>query len=114
MVTPTIFYDRQLFERAIDLYLEECYEARRPVRGQDFAARVALTPQHANVLAKQLLGKPLVGYLRAKQVHYAADLLRRTPLSVDEIARRAGFGTRSSFYRVFVKVMATTPAAFRT
>ena len=52
-------------------------------------------------------------YLRGKQVEYAARLLRRTPLSVEEIAARSGFGTRSAMHRWFVKAYGMGPAAFR-
>jgi AraC-like DNA-binding protein len=65
-------------------------------------------------LATQVLGEPLHQFLRKKQVEHAARLLlRRIPLSVEEIAARSAFGTRSAMHRWFVKVHGVGPAAFR-
>jgi AraC-like DNA-binding protein len=89
--------DRQRFQRAIELYLEECYREQKASRGQDFAERLDLTVPYASWLATQLLGIPLVDWMRRKQLEYATALLDRTPLSVEEIARQAAFGTRSTF-----------------
>ncbi|HYC88576.1 MAG TPA: AraC family transcriptional regulator [Thermoanaerobaculia bacterium] len=105
--------DRQRFRRAVELYLEECYRQKKAARGQDFAARLGLTAPYASWLATQLLGSPLVDWMRRKQVEYAATLLRRTPHSVEEIAALAAFGTRSTFQRVFMRVKKMTPFAYR-
>lgn len=113
MKKPPPFYDRQRFERAIDLHLEQCYAEKRPARARDFARALGMTPEHASVLARELLGKSLIDCFREKQVAYAAELLRRTPLPVEEIAEWAGFGTASTLHRVFARVMGTTPRAFR-
>ena len=56
---------------------------------------------------------PLIDYLRRHQVAYAVQLLRTTPLPVEEIAIRAGFGSVPTFYRWFRAEHGTTPGAFR-
>lgn len=105
--------DRQRFERAAEIYLEECYRQKRRVRGKEFAATLDMTPEYASWLAARVLGRPLLDWFRGRQVEYAARLLERTPLSVEEIAALAGFGTRSTLHRAFVKAKGITPAGYR-
>lgn len=106
---------RQGFVRAAEHFLRECYRQKKPVRGKDFARSLDLTPEYVSWLAAKLLdGVSLHEFLRRKQVEYAARLLRRrTPLSIEEIAERSGFGTRSTMHRWFVVVYGVGPAAFR-
>jgi AraC-like DNA-binding protein len=101
------------FARAAEHFLRECYRKKKPARAKDFARSLDRTPEHVSWLAAQALGESLHVYLRKKQVEDAARLLRRTPLSVEEIAVRTGFGTRHAMHRWFVKVHGIGPAAFR-
>jgi AraC-like DNA-binding protein len=104
---------RQGFDRAAEHFLRDCYRQKKPARGKDFARSLDLTPEYVSWLAAQVLGESLQRFLRKKQVEYAARLLRRTPLSIDEIAARSGFGTRSTMHRWFVEAHGVGPAAFR-
>lgn len=104
---------RQGFVRAAEHFLRDCYRQKKPARGKDFARSLDLTPEYVSWLAAQVLGESLQAFLRGKQVEHAARLLRRTPLSVEEIAERSGFGTRSAMHRWFVKAYGIGPAAFR-
>jgi len=100
-------------DRAAQHFLSECYRKRKPARAKDFARSLDLTPEYVSWLGANILGEPLHQFLRKKQVVYASGLLRRTPLSVEEIAARSAFGTRSAMHRWFVKVYGIGPAAFR-
>jgi len=104
---------RQGLDRAAEHFLRECYRQKKPARGKDFARSLDLTPEYVSSLAARILGETLHQFLRKKQVEYAARLLRRTPLSIDEIAARSAFGTRSAMHRWFVQVYGVGPAAFR-
>ena len=104
---------RQGLDRAAEHFLRECYRKKKPARGKDFARSLDLTPEYVSWLAAQVLGQSLQRFLRQKQVQYAARLLRRTPLSVEEIAARSGFGTRSTMHRWFVEAYGMGAAAFR-
>lgn len=104
---------RQRLDRAAENYLRECYRNRKPARGKDFADTLGLTPEYVSWLAPQILGGTLQNFLRGKQVAYAARLLRTTPLSVEEIAERSAFGTRSTMHRWFVAFHNLSPSAFR-
>jgi len=104
---------RQGLDRAAEHYLRECYRQKKPARGKDFARSLDLSPEYVSWLAAKILGGSLHRFLRKKQIEYAARLLRRTPLSVEEIAARSGFGTRSTMHRWFVDAYGMSPAAFR-
>ncbi len=52
-------------------------------------------------------------YVRRLRASRAATLLRRTTLSVDEIAERCGFCDRAHFHKVFRKTSGQTPVSFR-
>ena len=104
---------RQGFVRAAQHFLKDCYRRKKVARGKDFARSLDRTPEYVSWLAGKTLGEPLLQFLRQTQVEYAARLLRRTPLSVEEIAARSGFGTRSAMHRWFVKVYGMGPAAYR-
>ena len=104
---------RQRLGRAAENYLRECYQQKKPARGKDFADSLDLTPEYVSWLGAQILGGSLHDYLRRTQVVYAERLLRTTPLSVEEVAVRSGFGTRSTMHRWFLAVHGLTPTAFR-
>jgi len=82
-------------------------------RGKDFARSLDLTPEYVSWLASQILGGSLHRFLRTKQLEHAARLLLRTPLSIEEIAARSGFGTRSTMHRWFVDAYGMGPKAYR-
>ena len=94
---------RQGLDRAAEHFLRECYRQKKPARGKDFARSLDLTPEYVSWLGAKILGGSLHAFLRKKQVEYAVRLLRRTPLSLEEIAARSGFGTRSTMRRWFVE-----------
>ncbi|MEO8383277.1 MAG: AraC family transcriptional regulator [Acidobacteriota bacterium] len=112
---PRIFTHghRQGLDRAAEHFLRDCYRRKKPARGKDFAQSLDMTPEYVSWLGAKILGESLHQFLRRKQVEYAARLLRRTPLSVEEIAARSGFGTRSTMHRWFVQAHGMGPAAFR-
>jgi len=104
---------RQGLDLAAEHFLRECYRHKKPVRAKDFARSLDLTPKYVSWLAAKILGGSLHAFLRKKQVEHAARLLRRTPLSLEEIAARSGFGTRSTMRRWFEEAYGVGPAAFR-
>lgn len=113
--TPRTFTHRhrQGLDRAIEHYLRECYRQKKPARAKELARSLDRTPEYVSWLGAKVLGESLHRFLRRKQLEYAAGLLRRTPLSVEEIAVRSGFGTRSTMHRWFVDAYGIGPAAFR-
>lgn len=105
--------DRQRLERAAAHYLRHCYRHRTAARVSEFAAHLGVSTEDLSRTASAIVGMPLREFLRRKQIAYAEQLLRTTPLTVEEIALRCGFGTPATFYRHFTAVHGVAPGAFR-
>jgi AraC-like DNA-binding protein len=105
--------DRQRLDRAAEHYLRSCYRNKTAARVSEFATFLGVTSPYLSRVTRSIVGRPARDFLRAKQLVYAAQLLRATPLSVDEIALHCGFGTPWTFYRCFKSVYGMTPNAFR-
>jgi len=110
---PSRQTERQRLERAAELYLHACYGTGTPARCDEFAAWLRVTRPHLSRIVPLLVGMPLHEYLRSRQLDYAKQLLRTTPLSVDQIAVAAAFGVPSTFYRRFRAAFGITPAQYR-
>lgn len=104
---------RQRLDRAASHYLQQCYRSRTPVRARDFATFLGITLPYLSGMATQIAGVTLRQFLRAKQLAYAERLLRSTPLTVEEIALRSGFGSEATFYRCFREAYGMSPGSFR-
>jgi len=104
---------RKRLDRAVTLYLQRCYRQATAARVSEFAAFLGRNQDYMSRTAAAILGMSLRDFLRAKQLAYAARLLRTTPLPMKEIALKAGFGTISTFYRCFNGLHKMPPATFR-
>ncbi|HKS23290.1 MAG TPA: helix-turn-helix domain-containing protein [Thermoanaerobaculia bacterium] len=104
---------RQRLERVIRHYLKDCYRRSTAARVSECAAVIGLAVPYLSRIAPEILGMPLRDYLRKRQVAYAAQLLRTTPLPAEEIAIRAAFGSVPTFYRWFKDIHGMGPGAYR-
>lgn len=52
-------------------------------------------------------------YIRDKRMQYARELLREGELSVEEIAYRVGYSSRTRFYRCFREIFGISPGEMR-
>lgn len=105
--------ERWRLERVLARYLRDCYVRKTTVRASELAQLLELSPPYVSeVYRKAFGGKGLARLLKERQVEYAAFLLETTPLTTDEIAAAAGFGTPSTFFRVFAAIRGVTPRAF--
>ncbi|HVR40447.1 MAG TPA: helix-turn-helix domain-containing protein [Thermoanaerobaculia bacterium] len=104
---------RQRLERAAEIYLRDCYRKRTAARASEFASFMGLTQPYLSRIVPEIMGMPVRDFLRARQLAYAAELLRSTPLPVHQIALASAFGTKSTFHRCFVLAFGKTPSAYR-
>jgi|ERR1043165_5661692 AraC-like DNA-binding protein len=105
--------DRQRLERATAHYLRDCYNRGTAARVSELAAHVGISAADLSRFASAVLGMSLRDFLRARQVARAEELLRTTPLAIEDIAVRCGFGTSSTFYRWFIAAHGMAPGAYR-
>ena len=59
------------------------------------------------------MGTSPAGWVARQRLHRARELLERTDLSVDEVARRAGFGSAPVLRHHFATSLGTSPLAYR-
>jgi AraC family transcriptional activator of mtrCDE len=59
-------------------------------------------------------GQGPMSYLREHRLRRAGSLLRHTDLTVDEVAARVGYASRSQFSRAFSGRFGVTPTAYRS
>lgn len=104
---------RARLDAAAELYLQRCYRLRTAARASEFAQHLGLTQAHLSRTVARLAGTSAREYLRARQLRYAARVLRLTPLPIADVALASAFGTASTFNRCFVAAFGKTPAAYR-
>ena len=105
---------RQRLDRAAEHYLRTCYREKTAARASEFAQFLGVHHVYLSAIAPQITGgKSLRDFLREKQLAYAEQLLRTTPLDIKEIALRCGFGTIGTFYRWFQARHGMPPGQFR-
>ena len=61
----------------------------------------------------RVVGRPPMILLRDLRMRQAAEQLRTTTMTVDEVAHQAGYASRSSFVRAFRKAHGCDPTSFR-
>ena len=84
-----------------------------PLSVDDLASLVGMSPNYFAVSFRKTIGvSPIEHAMRTRLVH-AKELLRSSPLSVDEVARSTGFRTARYLSRVFQKRLGLSPSAFR-
>ncbi|MFL5561723.1 MAG: helix-turn-helix domain-containing protein [Gemmatimonadaceae bacterium] len=85
--------------------------ARHSIRS---LARTAFLSRSAFVARfTKVVGRSPMSVLRDLRMRQAAEQLRSTAMSVDEIARQAGYASRSSFVRAFREAHGSDPTSYR-
>jgi AraC family transcriptional regulator, activator of mtrCDE len=78
-------------------------------------ARTAFLSRSAFVARfSRVVGRSPMMILRDLRMRQAADQLRATTMTVDEIAHHAGYASRSSFVRAFRKALGDDPTSYRS
>ena len=115
--------------RSMDLWMQRFSLLSDPQVARAFAEMVAHpgAPHSVTSLARtaflsrsafearfnRVVGRSPMIILRDLRMRQAADHLRATTMTVDEIARQAGYASRSSFVRAFRKAHGCDPTSYR-
>ncbi len=97
----------------VERYLRDCFASEEVPRATELAERCGMSPPELTRTFARELGVRPAAYLKSQQVELAKVLLVTTTLTTTQIAYRAGFGTRATFFRVFRRATEMTPAEFR-
>lgn len=111
----------QYVERAVeplpDTFAEVLAWARRhldrPLTVPGLARRARMSERTFARRFTATTGTTPLRWLHHQRVQYAQELLERTDLPVEEVARRAGFGGTAVLRRHFGRAVGTTPTAYR-
>jgi AraC-like DNA-binding protein len=94
-------------------YLHDCFRAESPPRASELAARLGMSAVQLSRAFAETVGVAPSLYLKSRQVAFAKRLLRKTAMTTNQVAYRAGFGTRATFFRLFRTHARATPRRFR-
>jgi transcriptional regulator GlxA family with amidase domain len=88
-------------------------DCTRPLSVQDVAAAADLSASQAMAVFRRDYGTTIGAYLTALRVDEARRLLRTTTLTTDRVVLAAGFGSVSSGYDAFRRIVGEPPAQYR-
>lgn len=80
---------------------------------QEQAVRLSISYPHFRRIFRQYIRNSPGQYLQRARLEYAAELLRRTPLSLTEVAMQSGFGDTNYFSRLFSRRYKISPSRYR-
>jgi AraC-like DNA-binding protein len=108
---PMVQINNQDVLAVIDEYL------RRPEPEGDqiveIASRIGVSSEHLSRVFKSLMGISPKRYCLQQRTRQAQWLLQSTPLDIDEIARRVGYGDAAYFSRMFRREVGLMPSQYR-
>ena len=96
-----------------DDYVRYSFEHESPPQVKEVAKLLHMSAADFSKLFTQLVGERPSTYLRRGQIACAKQLLADTDLSMNVIAYRCGFGTRTTFFRAFKRETGMTPSWYR-
>lgn len=79
----------------------------------DIARHAGVSARTLNRRFREQTGTTPLRWILLQRVHHAQELLETTALSVEEIARRCGFGTSVNLRQHFTRQVRTSPLAYR-
>src|SRR5260221_11577585 len=94
--------------------LRDCFERESPPRVDELAQIAGLAPAALSRRFRRRYSIGLAEHLKRLQVDSAERLLRDSDLTATQIAYRAGFGTRRTFFRAYRRLKGDTPDAYRS
>jgi AraC-like DNA-binding protein/DNA gyrase inhibitor GyrI len=97
-------------QRAIDYIEEHIEENIDPV---SIAAEAYISVAQLYRVFYALTGHPVKDYIRKRRMSVAAESLRNSTRTVEEIAWESGFEYYHSFAKAFKKIVGLTPSAYR-
>jgi two-component system, response regulator YesN len=97
--------------REIERYVKDNYN--RELGLDALSRRFFISKEHISRSFKKEFGMNLFDFVADLRIRSAKDLMRRTSLSIEEVARRVGYSNGSYFSKAFRKSTNMTPSEFR-
>ncbi|MHA7966932.1 helix-turn-helix transcriptional regulator [Paenibacillus sp. CAU 1782] len=77
------------------------------------AQLIGRSPSYTSSMFKEVTGQSPIQFMRHLRIAEARRLLLHTDMELSDISQYWGYYDTSYFYRMFKKMMATTPSEFR-
>lgn len=87
---------------------------RSPISTADLAHELERSPSQVRRLCQRHLGCSPGHWIKQLKMQAACEILRRTQLSMEAVAREVGFSDPFYFSRVFKKMQGLSPRTYRT
>ena len=100
--------------REVNAYLRQCFKRESPPHVSELAGILGFSVSGLSRKFRGSTGTNLSSCFKDQQVACAQRLLRLGRLSISRVGRKAGFGTRRTFYRAFRQRTGMTPSEYRT
>ncbi len=104
--------DMEQLDSEILAYLEENYKSPELSLAL-LSKKFGVSNKYISMICKSHLGKTYLQYIQEKRILYAAELLRTTKKTVEEIAAECGYGNVLTFRRNFKSIMNVNPGDYR-
>lgn len=92
-------------------YIRENYD--KPLSLASISEQFYISPWYLSRVFRQATGMRLTEYLNNVRIKEAQRLLRKTSMSVTDIAAQVGYGSHTHFGRIFRRIMGTSPLKYR-
>jgi transcriptional regulator GlxA family with amidase domain len=83
------------------------------LRVEALAARAAMSPRHFARTFRQATGQTPARFVERMRLDTARRRLAESTEAVESVARASGFGTSETMRQTFIRVLGTTPSAYR-
>jgi len=103
--------EKNLEEEICQYIGEHLYDPELSLNG--IADQFGVSTKMIGLITRKRYGQTFLNYVRDRQIHHAAELLRETDLSLEEIAAQSGFTNILTFRRNFKAVMGVNPSEYR-
>ncbi len=85
----------------------------KPIRIEDVAARLFISPSHLSRLFQQEVHCTINDYITRVRIEKAVELMKKPELSVEQVSKAIGFLNQSYFAKLFRKYIGVTPLVYR-
>ncbi len=108
------YFQRTLVEKVHCIKADLCAAPSDHPTLAELAEKYRISETSMKKCFKEMYGSSIYAFLKSYRLQCSVDLLRKTSLSITEIAMESGYENTSKYIAAFKKKFGTTPAKFRS